>query len=928
MKVLFSIIFFLFAILPSKASNDSLLIKDYQNKISTFSQSNKPDSLIFYHKKLKEFYFNQKDWINYLNSNNSISRTFYRSFKYEKAEETLLNNIDIINQGLVEKNHKYISSTYNILGSLYYHKGLYRRAIEYSEKSLQISLTQKELDKASIAALYSNIGVIYSSNNNFKKALNYHYQSLKIQTSLSGKRTFLSSIYLNIGKTHGNKKEYNTAIEYYNKAITELNKNPNKNAITVKTNKAITYQKIKQYQEALDILFEIVKDHKDYQRIDRINKHIGTTYYYMGNYAKALEFLNTSLSQKKKRYSTKHPNLAINYSAIGDVYLTLEEPVRALTYFQKSIYNLCLNFNDTTNLTNPNLEYISNKVALLEALRKKASALKNIQKYDDALETYLLSIKLNESIGYNHSDIESRNFQYEQTRSIYEKAIELAHQLYTETEDKTYLEKAFQIAEHSKSSLLVQSLQDTEAHHIGGVPTKLILQEKELAIEISFYENKLFKVKKKADKEKMEQALFTKREELDKLVRRLETEYPKYYEEKYTRNEISIADVQEQNGKDEVFVEYFYGTDAYYIIAIDNKKAQLIKKEYHADFEQHIERFLSTMDNKNLLQYGEKNYSNYIKSGTALYEALLAPLATMCEGKQLTISPDGKLSYIPFEALLTEKVSQLGADYRDIPYLLHKHAVHYAFSAGLHYKNQGQQNEYPHAYAGYAPSYTGGQLDQLIWNEKEIENAARILKGKAFTGDTASKSHFLENKDQYQILHLAMHASADSLNPMHSRLIFDDSSEEESLYAYELCNMNIGSELVVLSACETGAGQLINGEGVMSIARSFFYAGCPSVIMTQWQLDDKTSTQIMESFYQYLEDGENKSEALRLAKIDYINQNGPIRSNPLYWANIVAVGDPRPIRSKQAGMIWYLVIGFMIPIGMASYKAYNKRKSA
>ena len=912
--------------LTAQTQLDSTKANFYKSKISIHNKTNNFDSLILYNSKLIELYQHKREWIKLIATNNKISKLYYKEMMYDISESFLLDNLDIIQKKNINEINTYIGNTYNILGTIYYQKAIYNKAISYSEKSLDIFKKIDGISMSKISGMCTNLGVFYSKINKYKKAISYHKHSLNIENNNPNpSNKYLTSIYLNIGRLYGNIRDYDIALDYYNKAMSISTEKDN-NYYAAYLNFAVTHQLIGNYEISLKLLKNISTENPNYNRFDRILKHIGTSYFHMGDNKEALKNLIKSYNLKKSIYKYKHPNIATTLIAIGDVYNKIDDKKNALINYQKSIVDLCLNFNDSTGISNPKLELISDKAELLIALRKKATTLAKLNKTEVALETYLLSIDLNESIGYQHSDLESRNFQYQETKAIYEKAIELAYQLYEQSKQHHYLEIAFQIAERSKSSLLVQSLQDTKAHYIGGVPLALIEKEKELTIEISFYENKLFKTKNEADKSKMEQALFHKREDLDKLIDQLEKDYPKYYEEKYSRNEILIADVQQQQDSNQVFIEYFYGTDAYYMIAINNTTAKIVKQQNSADLENNIHRFLSSVNSNQHFEHGEETYNSYSSAAYYLYQQLLEPLHNITKEKQLSISRDGILSYIPFEALLYEKPNAL-ADYRKAAYLIKKHSIHYAFSAGLNYKNNSQQGNYNTSFAGYAPDYGKGSLQKLHWNHEEVNNAAHIFDGNAFTGDHANKAHFMTHKNESQILHLAMHANADSINPMHSRLLFGEKSEKESLYAYELCNMDIASELVVLSACETGAGQLINGEGVMSLARSFFYAGCPSVIMSQWQLDDRTSTEIMQYFYQYLDDGKNKSEALQLAKLDFINKSGPIKANPVYWASIVSVGNPRPIKNSSS-KVWYYSLLLLLPVGFYYIRKRKQEQAA
>ena len=139
-----------------------------------------------------------------------------------------------------------------------------------------------------------------------------------------------------------------------------------------------------------------------------------------------------------------------------------------------------------------------------------------------------------------------------------------------------------------------------------------------------------------------------------------------------------------------------------------------------------------------------------------------------------------------------------------------------------------------------------------------------------------------------------------------------DSLEDGVLHAFEISDMNISSELVVLSACETGYGVVEKGEGVMSLARAFTVAGATSVVMSHWQVDDKITKDLMTHFYRYLDDGLSKDHALRKAKLNIIEENDQAISHPYYWAAFVFIGVNTPIsfKTNQSDLCWR-VLGFI-----------------
>lgn len=136
--------------------------------------------------------------------------------------------------------------------------------------------------------------------------------------------------------------------------------------------------------------------------------------------------------------------------------------------------------------------------------------------------------------------------------------------------------------------------------------------------------------------------------------------------------------------------------------------------------------------------------------------------------------------------------------------------------------------------------------------------------------------------------------------------------------------LDINAHLVVLSACETGYGKLNSGEGIMSLARGFLYAGCPGVVMTLWKVEDNQSTKIITSFYKYLADGKSKIEALQLSKLDYLKSSDPLFSHPYFWAGYVDIGNPDPLIIKEKKNTWYILVVAIILILFAAFVTYKR----
>jgi len=216
-------------------------------------------------------------------------------------------------------------------------------------------------------------------------------------------------------------------------------------------------------------------------------------------------------------------------------------------------------------------------------------------------------------------------------------------------------------------------------------------------------------------------------------------------------------------------------------------------------------------------------------------------------------------------------------------------------------------------------AYTSGQVSgtdrstvtNLPWSRFEVSSIADNVGGSAYYEEAANELAFKKEAGKYGIIHIATHAFTDDESPSYSRLLFNNgggNDEDGVLYAYEIYSLRLNSELAVLSSCNTGMGKLIKGEGIFSLARAFMYAGVPSVIMSLWDVDDRSTAEIVVGFYKRLVNGESKADALRNVKLDYLRNSDQLTANPVYWAGLVSIGDQLPVKMEPRDHSYLLAI--------------------
>jgi len=436
-------------------------------------------------------------------------------------------------------------------------------------------------------------------------------------------------------------------------------------------------------------------------------------------------------------------------------------------------------------------------------------------------------------------------------------------------------------------------MNEANALQFSNLPVSLLEQEKKLKIALTYHKKQLNEAIEYEDSieiDRLDKLLFDEKHQYNQLINNLENNYPKYYQLKYQQNQTQLTEVQNQLDDKTALIEYFVGDSAIYILSIIKEHAHLYKVKKPVNW-------------KKLINNLRQNISNVYQNDKALFttnawnlsQLILDPV--LCdlpdEINRLQFIPDAELNYIPFGVFLTEDFDKNNIQYKSLKYLLKSKSVGYAYSAALWLENKmSSTSSKKLPYNGYAPTYFNTEYTALPVARETVEVLANSLNGNAILDEQASIQHFLNDQNSYTILHLAMHGVLNDQNPLSSYLAFSP-KDSFKLYAYDLYNMKINSDLAILHACNTGSGELQKGEGVMSLSRAFTYAGCPSLVMSLWQIPEKATSVVTKSFIENLKNGFTKDVALQMAKLAYLQNEDIVEreASPAYWAGLVATGN-------------------------------------
>jgi len=458
------------------------------------------------------------------------------------------------------------------------------------------------------------------------------------------------------------------------------------------------------------------------------------------------------------------------------------------------------------------------------------------------------------------------------------------------------------------------------------MPKAIIQQEQYLRNALTDLEKKHFETTNNplntgaAETESTKSEIEAIQRQYDNLIQNLDSSYPEFQRQradlhvvhgKELRSDIQLTSAQ-------TVVEYFLTDSSIWIIYFqkDREGYKEIKKDFPLD--QWVAELRSSLTafhtDPNMANSYDSLAATYTALAHRLYEKLLAPVADSLP-EHLIIVPDGALGYLPFEVLLTAPAA-VPARWQDHAYLLKKHSISYAYSATM----LREMTVHPHLHEptvpfyGFAPRYDGDtsllstlfpgadlrkDLSPLPHTGEEVFKAAKLMGGKYFTGKQASEDNFRAKAPEARILHLATHGQANDRAGDYCFLVFadqKDSAENEILYARDIYNLQINADLVTLSACETGIGELQSSEGIISLARAFAYAGAKSIVTSLWSVSDAKTKDLMIDFYKNLRKGMLKDDALRQAKLDFLKRNRGQEAHPFYWAGFVGIGNMGGIR--------------------------------
>ncbi len=745
-----------------------------------------------------------------------------------------------------------VQRLYNKLGALYYETGDYNKSIRYFEKAVSVEEAKKSPNSSFIVNYKNNIATALLKLGEYDLALVKYKELLRYQVSED-------ELYINIGIACIEKGSPEEGLAYLRQ---------------VKQNGPLKYNNLS-------------------RAFLKANRYDSALYYNQ----LAIKFFSGKFSV------TKNIDLgwALRYKA--DIEIKRGHPKLALNDYQSAMTRLLPDFNDTNIVKNPEaFSALQNFSFLFDLLTAKGNAFNELDRQEpdkkylqNALSAYSAALDLARHVERTYSSDDARLFLKNKVNPACSNAISLALLLYHQTKDAQYIANAFKYAENNKASVLQAGLQQLELSGIAGLPADLLATEKKyktliakLGIQAAqLVDSAVLRPLQKKSQE-TELLLATVQEKLD--------DNPSYHSLKFDYRSVSADSVINAIKNDEAVLAYYYTAEKLICFVLTKEGLDFSAIEMPADLINNINAL-----RKELASASGADRKSTDELARQLNQILVEPVMEKIKSKKhLVIIPYNEICYVPFELLKDRKEGTL---------LLNRFGITYNYSANFLFDDE-KDNPENYKVLAMAPFAGEAKSDAILPALRSSAAEIMGLPGNSIVDSSATKSRFIALAGNYPVIHLATHAVANDEDPLGCYVEFYGVKEDETanhrLYEKEIYNMNLKSaKLLILSACETGNGLLVNGEGIVSLSRAFSYAGCKSVITSLWKADDVATAFITKKLHLYLQKGISKDIALQQAKMDYLN-NSDIEDRyktPSYWAHLVLIGNHQPIVRAKANWI-------------------------
>lgn len=816
------------------------------------------------------------------------------------------------------------------IGRVYADLGQKRKALEVYQQMLP--LARSVGDERSESTALNNMGRVYEDLGEKQNALDFYQQALDLSRK-NGDKGREASFLVNIGRVFSYFGEKQKALEFQNQALVIFQqlKQTDGEIIALNNLGQVYFElqdkqtSLKFYEQALNLLSQS----DDKKGMATTLNNIGQLYFDLGNHQKAIACFRQALQLWEA--TGDKAGTAASLNNLGAVSKKQGDLKTAETQFQQA-----LALAQAVGDRNIEASSLGNLAQLQREQGKPELALKNVEN----------AIAIIEDL---RSQIRSRDFRisyFATKQGVYEFYIDLLMELdqkypQNNSSPNSYKAQAFQASEKARARGLIELLTEAQAQIRNHINPELLASESQIKSRLETVTQQLESLpntrEQKAEAKSLQQEINNLVAEYKNLQTKIRNQSPSYGQLMYPQS-LTLSQIQQQLDQNTLLLQYSLGRDRSFLWAVTNNTFHSYQLPNQQQIRIAAEKFRTGMQIPNPDLPDE-----VITAAQELSKMILAPVTPQIKNKRLVIVGDGILQQIPFAALPDPKnlTSQNISKNQYQPLVINHEIINLPSASTIAIQRRQTANRQPApsqiailadpVYTASDERVTGKPAPSQIatnFNREQIalEQAALKRTGKTTSGQGFPRLPFtlqeaeaianlvprnLRSKavnfdanynfatspslSQFRILHFATHGFVDSDNPELSGLVLSLVNQQGQpqrgyLRLADLFNLNYPAELVVLSACDTGLGKEIRGEGLVGLTRGLMYAGAARIVISLWQVSDEGTAVLMQEFYQQMfQHQQTPAAALRKAQIKLFEQ-GNYRS-PFYWAGFTIQGE-------------------------------------
>jgi len=802
--------------------------------------------------------------------------------RYPEALRHLKAMVEVTQHSYAQSgNPHFLAIAYNNTGFLYHQLGENSLAEAYFEKALRLHKDNFGEDEVGIVQPLAHLAEAKRSLGKYAEADSLFSVAYRVQTKIDQENIRgLADLESQIGGLYEDQENYKMAEQWYLLALNRY-RNAGVDGTTM---------------------------------VDETKTSLGSTYAKQGEKDKAIQLHEEVLESYRKKYQKGNLLIAGKWNRISEAYRLASDWDLALQFSDSTFLELLGlrifpkdNWIESLPISGSIAEFLHNRILILESQFQAKpekwildTIIQMVEDYGSYMEQTIAGLRAENTL----IDLAKKQ------KRLYQSGIHAAWMLSEKYNESHKLETAFEFAERGKGILLRLAANNLVVDEHASDENDIFSTDRKWRGTISALNSRYLNTGGTNDTilNELSEAIESYKDFQDSVRHLGDSRWTA----RFNLRPYRIEDIRKLLLKNnQTLIEYAATEHHIYIF--------LIGQEHFKVFRHPRKPIQSQVEILQALQ--QLNVGEFVGASFSLYESLIQPVSRYIKGNQLLIIPDVELYGINFEVLVSDNKL---TGFSDLNYLLKQFEVTYLLSASSAvqqkrvWDNKGKNARF------LAPGFTQkmnegyrarveerpeedpihAQLIRQPFSLVAARKAVSMFGGELYLEEEAQEKNFRNDAANLRILHLGTHAEVNHLSPLHSRLFLAKSSLADSvqddgiLHAFEVYSMQLKAELAVLSACGTGTGKFQDGEGMISLAHSFLHTGCASVVMSMWAIDEKTSADILTDFYRNLSEGMRKSQALREAKLQFLNGAPAELAHPYYWAGLGLIGDAAPLSSQ------------------------------